>query len=170
QLGGSAQVDIDGKNPKFLKNKWSIFCASGAPDIFYFSENDPLTAHLISSLNRDSTEMNSPVKITDRPVQFYAASPDAKSVAYIYWDDNKKGYGMEVLSVETGAVKNFTLPSTAVQKYSEGQFVIRFTADGKNLSFINDENGFANVWLLPLGGDKPRRLTNFNDNFIFSFA
>jgi len=77
---------------------------------------------------------------------------------------------MEVLSVETGAVKNFTLPSTAVQKYSEGQFVIRFTADGKNLSFINDENGFANVWLLPLGGDKPRRLTNFNDNFIFSFA
>jgi Tol biopolymer transport system component len=57
-----------------------------------------------------------------------------------------------------------------VQKYSESQFVLHYTADGKNLSFVNDENGFSNVWLLPLNGERPRRITNFNDNFIHSFA
>ncbi len=170
QRGGSARIDIDGKNSQLLENKWTISCAAQSPQVFYFAENDPVTADLIPGLFRDSTEFNAPVKVSNKPIQQYAVAPDGKSLAYIYWDENKRGYGMETQSIETGAIKTFTLPETAVQKYSEAQFVLHFTADGKNLSFINDENGFANVWLLPLNGDKPRRLTNFNDNFIFSFA
>jgi Tol biopolymer transport system component len=170
QRGGSARIDIDGKNSQLLENKWTISCASQSPQVFYFAENDPITSNLIPSLVRDSTEFNAPAKVSNKPIQQYAVSPDGKSIAYIYWEESKRAYAMETQSIETGAVKTFTLPETAVQKYSEAQFVLRWTADGKNLSFINDENGFANVWLLPLNGDKPRRITNFNDNFIFSFA
>lgn len=170
QRGGSARIDIDGKNSRVLEEKWTITCASASSQVFYFAKNDPLTADLIPSLVRDSPEFNAPAKVSNKPIQEYAVSPDGKSIAYVYWDEIKRSYAMETQSIETGAVKSFTLPETAVQKYSEAQFVLRWTADGKNLSFINDENGFANVWLLPLSGDKPRRITNFNDNFIFSFA
>ncbi len=168
QSGGSAKLEIDGKNSKILGGKWNVLCAAGSPYIFYFAEVEPGSNR--AALFRDSVEMNAPVKITDKPVQYYAASPDGKNVAYIYWDDKKLGYTMETQNLETNSFKNFELPQSAVQKYSEGQFVMRWTADGKNLSFVNDESGFANVWLLPLNGDKPRRITNFNDNFIFSFA
>jgi serine/threonine protein kinase len=170
QRGGSARIDIDGKNSQLLENKWTVACASQSPQVFYFAENDPITADLVPSLVRDSTEFNAPAKVSNKPIQQYAVSPDGRSIAYIYWEESRRSYAMETQSLETGAVKTFTLPETAVQKYSEAQFVLRWTADGKNLSFINDENGFANVWLLPLNGDKPRRITNFNDNFIFSFA
>lgn len=170
QRGGSARIDIDGKNSQLLENKWTIACAAQSPQVFYFTENEPVTANTVPNLFRDSTDFSTPTKVSNKPIQQYAAAPDGKSIAYIYWDEIKKTHAMETDSIESGAVKTFTLPETAVQKYSEAQFVLRWTADGKNLSFINDENGFANVWLLPLNGDKPRRITNFNDNFIFSFA
>lgn len=166
QMGGSARIDFDGKNSQLLTGKWNVFCASAKPEIYYFAEYGDGSNRLF----RDSTEINSPVKITDKPVQYYAVSPDGKNIAYIYWEENKRAYALETQSLENNAVKSIPLPTTAAQKYSEAQFVLRWTADSKNLTFANDENGFANVWLLPLNGDKPKRITNFNDNYIFSFA
>src|SRR5215204_3176946 len=85
QLGGSARVEIDGKNPRMLDKKWTIDCAAKAPYIFYFSENGPITADLIYSLYRATTDLDAPVKVSDKPVQFYTSAPDGNRVAYIYW-------------------------------------------------------------------------------------
>lgn len=164
--GGAARMETDGKNWSLLENKWNVRCASAAADIFYFaviSEGHPGLFH-------DSAEMNSPALLSEKGLQDFTVSPDGKFIAYVAWEENKRVNVGEILSVKDKSVKPFAFPITAVQKYSESQFVLRWTSDGKNLSFVNDENGFANVWLLPLNGDKPRRITNFNDNFIFSFA
>jgi eukaryotic-like serine/threonine-protein kinase len=166
ERGGAARMDIDGKNSKFLENKWNVGCAPAASDIAYFSEGYEGHAALI----HDSAEMNAPQSVSEKGVQDFIVSPDGKSAAYITWEENKRLNVGEVLSFKDKSVKTFAFPSTAVQKYSENQFVLHWTADSKNLSFVNDENGFANIWLLPLNGDKPKRVTNFNDNFIFSFA
>ena len=181
ERGGSARVDIDGKNPRVLDNKWNVTCVPKEPSVLYFAD----TGGGVARLFRDSSDFGSPlamndqsrrvhglsaVKVVDKPVQNYAVSPDGKQIAYIFWDENKRENDAEIKDLETGAVRRFELPSSAVQKYGESQYVIRYTADGRNLSFINDENGFANVWILPLNGDKPRRATAFNDNFIFSFG
>ncbi|HEY0457849.1 MAG TPA: protein kinase [Pyrinomonadaceae bacterium] len=167
ERGGSARIDIDGKNQKLLENKWNIGCASASPGIAYFAEVSD--GH--SALLRDTPEMNStPEQLTDKGLQNFTLSPDGKFIAYVAWEENKRINVGEVLSAKEHTVKNFLFPTTAVQKYSESQFVLHWTADGKNLSFVNDENGFANVWLLPLNDEKPRRITNFNDNFVFSFA
>lgn len=168
ERGGAARMEIDGRNSKVLEGKWNVGCASASGAIAYFGVVGE-EGH--SALFSDTSEMNSaPQKLSEKGLQDFTLSPDGKSVAYITWEENKRINVGEVLSVKDGAVKTFNFPTTAVQKYSENQFVLHWTADGKNLSFVNDENGFANIWLLPLNGEKPKRLTNFNDNFIHSFA
>lgn len=166
ERGGSARMEIDGKNTKTLENSWNIACASAAPTVFHLAPI--VNGHV--ALFRNSTELDSPVQITDKGLQDFTASPDGKSLAYIFWNEVKRVNEGEILSPADNSTKSFALPLSAVQKYSDRQFVLRWTADGKNLSFVNDENGFANIWLLPLNGEKPKRVTNFNDNFIFSFA
>ncbi len=168
ERGGAARMDIDGRNSQVLEGKWNVGCASASPDIAYFATTG---AEGHAALFSDTAEMNSASqKLTEKGLQDFTLSPDGKSVAYITWEENKRINVGEVLSLKDGSVKTFAFPTTAVQKYSESQFVLHWTADGKNLSFVNDENGFANIWLLPLNGEKPKRITNFNDNFIFSFA
>ena len=164
--GGAARIDIDGKNLKFLENKWNVGCAPASSDIAYFSAGPAGHAEFF----RDSAELNSPQSLSTKGLQDFTLAPDGKSAAYVTWEETKRINVGEVLSLKDQSVKTFTYPTTAVQKYSENQFVLRWTADGKNLSFVNDESGYANIWLLPLNGDKPKRITNFNDNFIFSFA
>ena len=138
--------------------------------IYYFSE----TGDNFVALFQDSPELDAPVQITDKKfpdlLENQTVSPDGKNMAYIFWDRERRTKDGEIRSLTGEAKKSFSLPTSAVQKYGESQFVFRWTADGKNLSFINDENGFSNVWLLPLNGGSAKRITDFNDNFIFSFA
>ncbi|MBS1797660.1 MAG: protein kinase [Acidobacteria bacterium] len=165
QLGGAMRMDIDGRDPQVLNGKWNVACAAAAPVVFYMTQ-----CPKYSCLYRDTPALDAPVKVTDKPLINYAAAPDGKSIAYVFWDETKRIHALETMSLETGATRRLPLPAGAVQKYGDGQFLLRWTADGKNLTFANDENGFANVWLLPLNGEKPKRLTNFNDNYIFGFA
>ena len=164
--GGAARMEIDGKNPRFLENKWNVGCSPATADIAYFSEGKEGHATFF----HDSAELDSAQILSDKGLQDFTISPDGKFAAYITWEENKRVNVGEVFSFQDKSVKTFSFPATAVQKYSENQFVLHWTADGRNLSFVNDENGFSNIWLLPLNGDKPKRITNFNDNFIFSFA
>lgn len=163
---GRGRIDIDGKNLKTLGRTGRAACAQAAPYVFYMSNPSPNEVELV----REPLEQGSPRRILSNDVISYAVSPDAKKIAYIYWDQEKKGYGSEILSIETGSKEKFELPVTAVQKFADSQFSLQWTPDGKNLSFVNNEEGFANVWLLPLGGGKPKRITNFNDNSMYSFA
>lgn len=163
--GGVARMDFDGKNQKIIEGIWSIYCASDSPYIFYFSSLDGKNA----SLFYDTADRTNQRLITDKPIRSFAPSPDGKRVAYIYWEAEKRSYASEIIELETGKIKPFEIPITAVQKYSDSQFTLRFTPDNKNLSFVNDENNFSNVWLLPLDGGKPRRLTNFKENYIYTF-
>lgn len=166
ERGGAARVEIDGKNSQILSDRWNIVCASASPYIFYSSPVGDGHAALF----RDTATLDAREEITDKNLQDYAPSPDGRQVAYIAWNSDKRLNEGEILSLTDKKTRAFELPLSAAQKYSNSQFVVRWTADGKNLSFVNDENGFANVWLLPLNGGSPRRITNFNDNFIFSFA
>ena len=47
---------------------------------------------------------------------------------------------------------------------------IRFTPDGKGITYIVNEHGVANLWVQPLEGGEPRQLTDFKSDLIFDFA
>lgn len=166
ERGSLARSDIDGRNTIKLDGRWGASCSAKSNRILYFSNLDGTE----TGLSRDSSAVDSRVAVKTKMIVNLAYSPDGDRIAYVYWDDASRRHGFEVLNLKDGSTRSYELPSTAVQKNSETQFVLRWTPDGKNISFVNDENGFANIWLLPLNGEKPRRVTSFNDNLIFSFA
>ena len=51
---------------------------------------------------------------------------------------------------------------------SRGNF--RFTPDGRALAFVREESGVSNVYLLPLTGAAPTKLTDFKSETILDFG
>lgn len=47
---------------------------------------------------------------------------------------------------------------------------ISWNPDGTALTYFDNLGDVSNIWLQPLAGGKPRQLTNFKTDQIFSFA
>jgi Tol biopolymer transport system component len=47
---------------------------------------------------------------------------------------------------------------------------LRWTADGRALTYIDVRDGVSNIWRQPLSGEAPKPLTNFTASLIFNFA
>jgi Tol biopolymer transport system component len=46
---------------------------------------------------------------------------------------------------------------------------VRWTADGRALTYIDNRGGISNIWSQPLDGGQPRQLTDFKNDQIFAF-
>jgi serine/threonine protein kinase/Tol biopolymer transport system component len=46
---------------------------------------------------------------------------------------------------------------------------MRWTPDGRAITYVASQNGVSDIWSQPLDGGEPKRLTNFKSNRIFSF-
>jgi Tol biopolymer transport system component/DNA-binding winged helix-turn-helix (wHTH) protein len=93
-------------------------------------------------------------------------SPDGRFIACFYRADVDTYSKLAVLPFDGGEpVKVFDRsPTTFVEAG------IRWTPDGRALSFIDNRDGVSNVWLQPLDGSPPKQLTNFTSETIFRFA
>jgi tricorn protease len=90
-----------------------------------------------------------------------AVSPDGKTIACYYWEETPEAQlGVAIVPIEGGApVKKFTLPAT----------VVRWTPDGKGLTYIDSRGGVSNIWMQPIDGGQPVQLTDFKTDLIFTF-
>jgi WD40-like Beta Propeller Repeat len=48
--------------------------------------------------------------------------------------------------------------------------VVRWTRDGRAVTYIDTRNGVSNLWLQPITGGPARQITNWTEQQIFSFA
>ena len=46
---------------------------------------------------------------------------------------------------------------------------MRWTPDGRAVTYIGRQDGLADIWSQPLDGGEPKRITNFKSDTIFSF-
>ena len=46
---------------------------------------------------------------------------------------------------------------------------LRWTSDGRALTYIDTINGVSNIWSLPIDGGAPKQLTDFKTDQIFWF-
>jgi Tol biopolymer transport system component len=92
-----------------------------------------------------------------------AVSPDGKQIALYYHERGGATY-LVVMPIDgTRPTKQFDVaPSIA---YS----AVRWTADGKALLHNSAVDDRANIWLQPLEGGAPRKVTHFSDQAIFAF-
>jgi hypothetical protein len=48
--------------------------------------------------------------------------------------------------------------------------ILRWTPDGRGLTYILTRDGVSNIWFQPLVGGQPKQLTNFKEDRIFRLA
>jgi eukaryotic-like serine/threonine-protein kinase len=93
-----------------------------------------------------------------------SVSPDGKLLAvakirppgYTYLDIHPLASGP--------SIRQFDLPVLAMSGNPSS-----WTHDSKGLMYLDSRDGVSNLWLQPLAGGKPRQLTNFSSDSIYTF-
>ena len=105
-----------------------------------------------------------PVRITDQYTWFATISPDGNQIATNYRTQLREQYRIAVMPIEGGPpTKVFDTPGDRSRR-------IRWTPDGRALTYTETRAGVTNLWNQPLAGGPPTRLTDFKDSQIGSFA
>ena len=105
------------------------------------------------------------VQNVDSPV---AISPDGKTVAFLSRNSSESLNKLSFISIETGSLINsFPIPFGIASP--DRVPVLRWTADGKSVTYIVTRNDVSNIWQQPLAGGEAKPLTDFSSERIFSF-
>ena len=155
-------MDIDGGNAKLLTDspglnatispdgKWVAYTTFG-PGGF--------------SIWKVSIDGGEPVQITNEYSLAPAISPDGKLIACYYLDERTLTTKIALIPFAGGEpVKIFES-----QPIDAGTYPVRWTHDGRALTYIVNRGGVSNIWIQPLDGSSPTQLTDFKSDRIFSF-
>jgi serine/threonine protein kinase len=156
------RVDSSGGNRTQLTSGSHEFAPVCSPDgkWVYYVEGTGSSRILM----RVPLDGGSPQKITD--MHFFnfgnALSPDGKLIVLQTQVDLKPK--ITLIDSDTGRIVqviDYKLPSVAGS--------VSFTPDGKALAFPIREGAASNIWIQPLNGDFPRRVTSFKSEYIYEF-
>jgi serine/threonine protein kinase/Tol biopolymer transport system component len=91
-------------------------------------------------------------------------SPDGKSVLFQISYDSGGPSGWAMMPVLGGNLMTLKMPVAV------GEVVaFKWAPDGKSINYAKNENGVGNVWSVPLEGGRPKKLTDFQSEHIYSF-
>lgn len=163
------RAERDGASPKQLtfgaaESTWPTFSPDGKWIVYqHFDEETPF------ALWRLSIDGGTPEKLTDGISIRSQISPDGKLVAFWYNDlKDESTWKLKVVQFDGGAVfKVFDVPSSLHVNWDSP---LRWSPDGRFLTYVDHRGGVDNIWGQPLAGGEPRQLTNFEEGLIFSFA
>ena len=162
------RINIDGSNQKEMTHADGDFAPSCTPDgkwIVYASWRSNR-----QGMWKVPLEGGEAVQVSEKQAPTPAVSPDGQFVASSYWDETEPQQWKVAIFTFPDAqiVKTLETPATAVA--GGGSFPMRWTADGRALTYVDNRGGSSNVWSLPVDGSDPKALTDFKQDRIFSFA
>lgn len=117
-----------------------------------------------SALLKMSIEGGQPTLISDKYCGWPRLSPDGRWIAALF-QDPPGNYKIGVIPVEGGDLRWTFDPPEGTEWDSH----LAWTPDGGGLVFSVARGGVSNLWVHPLSGAPPSRLTDFKDGRIFSF-
>jgi Tol biopolymer transport system component len=158
------RCDLDGGNLKQLTNGRSESSPSCSPDsrwVYYGATN----ANMKRLLWKISIDGGEPVQLSDFICGGPTLSPDGKQFAVTFIDETvtPKRYRVGLLSLDGG------LPTKVLDMLTSPRQVIRWTADGRALTYMDTRAGVTNIWAQPLDGSPAKPLTNFKSDLIFYY-
>ncbi len=115
------------------------------------------------------------VLLLKREVQGPALSPDGRLLAFFVNNQpDSQVWHLEVYDLTLRSiVKRFALPDST-RPFNGRSFTpdnrLRWTPDGKGLAYVSSSSGASNIWIQPLDNGHFRKLTDFKDAEITSFA
>ena len=170
QAGASGiwRMDIDGGNQKQLTENGDF------PDI---SPDGRWVVYSVSGpggnrLWKVSIDGGEPVQLTDYRSELPAVSPDGKTIAFIYREQENSPFKIAIIPFEGGqSTKLLYAPAgyNAVQLANAEARVLRWMPDGRSLAYIVTRDGVSNIWSMPIDGGAPKQLTNFTTDQIAWF-
>ena len=106
------------------------------------------------------------VRLTDKYTVNPSVSPDSSLIACHYREDQPNlPYKIAIIPFAGGdPVKVLDFPHSF-----SGSPGLRWTPDGRALTFVDTVNGVSNIWSLPLDGGALKQLTDFKTEQIFWF-
>ena len=161
------RMDIDGSNAKQLTSgsgEQNPQCTPDGKLVVY-----TLLGAGKPTLWRVSIDGGAPQQLTDKYTAAPIVSPDGKSIACFYRDEQPNSLlKLAIFPIEGGQpTRTFDAPMTPE---TTSLFPPpRWTADGHALTFVVTSSGVSNLWIQPATREAPRQLTNFKADRIFSF-
>lgn len=103
--------------------------------------------------------------VTNKLSRFPAVSPDGRTVALYYWNEQAEAPRQIVTVPAAGGA-----PSKVTDLHEAAQLrSLRWSPDGRELFYLLLENGRADVWRQAVGGGAPRKVTCLDDDRTTSF-
>jgi Tol biopolymer transport system component len=113
-----------------------------------------------------SIDGGQPVRLTEKLSLQSSISPDGKQIACGYRPDARSPWRLVLFAIDGGQPQqSFEVAATV-----ELPMVMRWTPDGRAVTYIDTRNGVSNLWLQPISGGPAKQLTNWTEQQIFSFA
>jgi len=160
------RMDTDGGNLKQLTGGQGDRFPQSSPDgrwvVFQSMRSGSMRAWKVS------IDGGEPVPLTDEFTSNPTVSPDGNLVACFYREDHPDAPWTKVAIIPFAGgdpIKVLDLPRPSFT-LDPG---LRWTPDGRALTYIDTINGVSNIWSLPLDGGPPKQFTDFKTDQIFWF-
>jgi serine/threonine protein kinase/Tol biopolymer transport system component len=159
------RMDASGSNPKQLTDRWVANWPHCSPDgQWVVFKSFAAGRRTLWKVHIDGGE---PVQITDAYSAWPSVSPDGKEIVCEYWDENPNTlFKFALLPFDGGEPLKVFSPPPGMKYLSR---VIRWTPDGRALTYILNRDGVSNIWGQPRAGGNPTQLTRFKSGQIFWF-
>jgi serine/threonine protein kinase len=108
------------------------------------------------------------VQLTDKFSNWPVISPDGKLIACSYREEADSSWKVAVIPFAGGRpVKLFEIPMLSLPMLFWQR--VRWSSDGRTLTYIDNRGGVSNIWSQPLDGSPPKQLTDFKSDRILNF-
>jgi DNA-binding winged-HTH domains len=159
------RVDADGQNLKQVTTGEGEFFPECSPDGEWLIYQQGYYEPRLWKMRIDgSSRVQLTVTRGNRP----AVSADGQTIAYHYLDPEleKSQWSIGIVSSNGGQrLRRFNLPPTVgvTRKF------VRWFPDQKSIAYVNKPGGLSDIWLQPIDGSQPKRLTEFKVEQMLAF-
>jgi eukaryotic-like serine/threonine-protein kinase len=165
---GVCRMEKDGANLKILSVESSPNDPQCTPDGRWVVYAAPSSTKW-SVLWKIPIDGGAAIQLNDDISTQPSISPDGRFIACFYLDEQTNTQtsqmSIAILPIE-GAPPRKIFKTLATANRFAG---IRWTGDGRALTYVDSLNGYSNVWSQPLDGGPPKRLTDFKGDQALSF-
>jgi serine/threonine protein kinase len=156
--GGNLKQLSDGKNDELA------LCSPDGQWVYYVDESNG------AKLTRVPLDGGKSQRLSEFPASPFDISPDGKVAAFVtFFSDNPKRL-LALLPIDSPQNTKFLdLQHPVPSPGSAGTAAVRFTHDGKAVTYVLADQDSANLWLQPLDGSPGKQITNFKSEHIHDF-
>jgi Tol biopolymer transport system component len=161
------KMDRDGSNPRQLSegtdnSNWPVVSPDGRWVVY-----DRVGEGSLAALWKMPIDGGTPIRLTSQLATRASISPDGRLIAYWQKDQQPNAvWRIAIINFDGGTpIKTFDVPQSPANSFTP----LRWTQDGRALSYIDYRDGAGTIWVQPLDGSAPQQFLTIPNNQLFAF-